>query len=178
MACVARLEPPAKGQDLLFEVMASEAWRSRPVKLSLFGKGSMEKGLKRLARRLDLEGRVAFCGHAADIEKLWAEHHILVLPSRYEGLPLALVEAMLCSRPAIVTDVAGNAELVEDGNSGFVAAAPTKFHLNETMERAWKMREKWKGMGAKARLIVQAKVCENPAAAFAENLERLAQQRA
>jgi glycosyltransferase involved in cell wall biosynthesis len=176
MACVARLEPPSKGQDLLFEVMASDAWRSKPVKLSLFGTGPMEQGLKRLAKRLGLEERVSFRGHIADIEKLWAEHHILVLPSRYEGLPLAVVEAMLCGRPAIVTDVAGNAELLEDGDSGFVAAAPTTLHLREAMDRAWEMRGEWKGMGVRARLAVQSKVCEKPAAVFAEKLERLAGQ--
>jgi glycosyltransferase involved in cell wall biosynthesis len=176
MACVARLDPQAKGQDLLFEVMASDAWRSRPVKLSLFGKGSMEQGLKRLARRMGLKERVSFCGHVADIEKLWAEHHILVLPSRYEGLPLALVEAMLCSRPAIVTDVAGNAELVEDGDSGFVAAAPTKFHLVEAMERAWEHRAKWQEMGLAARAFAQASIPKDPAAMFARSLLTLAQK--
>src|SRR5437763_3000966 len=47
---------------------------------------------------------------------------------------------ILCARPAIVTNVGGNAELLEDGRSGFVAPAPTIKHLNEAMERAWDRR--------------------------------------
>jgi glycosyltransferase involved in cell wall biosynthesis len=176
LACVARLEPQAKGQDILLEVMASEAWRSKPVRLSLFGRGHMEEGLRRVAARLNLDGRVSFCGHVSDIEKVWADHHALVLPSRYEGLPAALVEAMLCARPAIVTDVAGNAELIEDGRSGFVAAAPTANHLSETMERAWSRRAEWRDMGLAARKAVQAAFCERPAEAFANRLLSLAHQ--
>jgi glycosyltransferase involved in cell wall biosynthesis len=175
LACEARFEPPAKGQDILFQVMASEAWRSKPIRVSLFGKGHMEEGMRRLATRLSLDGRISFCGHLSNIEKIWADHHALVLPSRYEGLPLALVEAMLCARPAIVTDVGGNAELVEDGISGFVATAPTTRHLAEAMERAWEHRAQWKDMGAAARTTVKAKVCEKPAQIFAEKLLRLAQ---
>ena len=137
---VARFEPPAKGQDMLFEVMASKAWRAKPVSLSLFGRGHMEDGMRRLVRRLNLDGRVFFCSYVSNIEKVWADHHALILPSRYEGLPAALVEAILCARPAIVTNVGGNAELIEDGRSGFVAPAPTIKHLNEAMERAWDRR--------------------------------------
>src|SRR6266516_2159815 len=132
---------PAKGQDILFHVLASDKWRDRPVTVSLFGKGPMERGLRRLASRLGLEGRVRFCEYASEIEELWASHHALVLPSRYEGMPIALVEAMLCGRPAIVTDVAGHTELLKDGISGFVAAAPTVQHLDDAMERAWERSE-------------------------------------
>ena len=67
--------------------------------------------------------KVTYGGFTEDVESIWASHHALVLPSRSEGLPLVVVEAMLCGRPAIVTDVAGNAELIQDGVSGFVAAA-------------------------------------------------------
>jgi len=178
LACVARLEPPAKGQDLVAQVLASDAWRSRPVSLSLLGTGPMEQGLRRLVLRLGLEDRVRFAGQVSDIEQLWAAHHALVLPSRYEGLPLALVEAMLCARPAIVTDVAGNTELVEDGKTGFVAAAPTAQHLNEAMERAWARRRDWQTMGVAAQLRARSEVPANPAEVFAEELLQLAQHAA
>jgi glycosyltransferase involved in cell wall biosynthesis len=87
-----------------------------------------------------------------------------------------LVEAMLCARPAIVTDVGGNAELCVDGETGFVAAAPTINHLSEAMERAWNRRAEWREMGLVARKAVQEAVCERPAEAFANRLLSLAQQ--
>src|SRR5262249_12957331 len=140
------------------------------------GRGYMEDGMRRLAARLSLDGRVSFCGHVSNIEKIWADHHALILPSRFEGLPVALVEAMLCARPAIVTNVGGNAELIEDGRSGFVATAPTTNHLSEAMERAWSRRAEWRDMGLAAQKAAQAAVCERPAEAFANRLLSLAQQ--
>ena len=173
LACVGRLDPDAKGQDLLFQVLASEQWRSRDVILSIFGSGGMEQAMRRLAQRLGLDGRVKFCGHAKDIEGVWAEHHALVMPSRFEGLPLAVVEAMLCGRPAIVTDVAGNKEVVEDGVTGFVAEAPTKHHLSLAMERAWECRDNWQRVGQAAAAAIRKLVPPNPGEAFAVRLLEL-----
>ena len=66
---------------------------------------------------------------------------MLVLPSRYEGLPLALVESMWCSRPAVVTEVAGNTEVCVDNETGLVVPVPTVPLLADTLERAWERRE-------------------------------------
>ena len=173
LACVGRLEPPAKGQDLLLQVLASEPWCSRPVTVSFFGRGCHEEGLRRLARRLGLDERVRFCGQAIDVESIWASHHALVLPSRYEGLPLTIVEAMLCGRPVIVTDVAGNREVVEDGVNGFIAEAPTEGHLCKAMERAWERRNDWEKMGQNAAKAIRALVPDDPARDFAQRLAEL-----
>jgi glycosyltransferase involved in cell wall biosynthesis len=170
LACVGRLDPAAKGQDLLLQVLASEPWRSRPVEVSFYGTGPMEAGLRRLTERLRLTERVRFCGHENDIERVWATHQALVLPSRFEGLPLAIVEAMLCGRPVIVTDVAGNAELVEDGVTGFVAEAPTARHLQEAMERAWTRRLEWANIGMAAARAIRERIPADPAAEFADKL--------
>ena len=53
-----------------------------------------------------------FAGHRP-VEEIWASNHVLVMPSRAEGFPLAIVEAMLCARPVLASDVAGNSEIVE-----------------------------------------------------------------
>jgi glycosyltransferase involved in cell wall biosynthesis len=83
----------------------------------------MEDSLKRLSNRLGLSGRVSFAV-VSRIEDIWASHQVLVMPSRVEGPPLVIVEAMLCGRPVVATDVAGNSEVVEDGVTGFLANAP------------------------------------------------------
>jgi len=174
LACVARYDPSAKGQDLLFEVLAAEPWRSRPVTLSLFGAGPMERSMRRLVTRHGLDDKVTFRGHVSDIRGIWSGHHALVLPSRYEGLPLALVEAMICGRPSVVTDVAGNAELLEEGVTGFVAAAATVRHLGEALERAWARRADWREIGRAARDAVRRQVPEDPALVFARRLVEVA----
>lgn len=173
LACVGRLHSRSKGQDLLLRVLALEQWKSRNVRVSFFGEGVNENCLRRLATTLDLSHRIEFRGHVRDVASIWADHHLLVLPSRYEGLPISLVEAMVSHRPAIVTDVGGNAEIVDDGLTGFVAPAPTVHYLADAMERAWRARERWKCMGNAAAAKMEALVPPNPAAAFASSLLEL-----
>ncbi|HEX8224157.1 MAG TPA: glycosyltransferase [Allosphingosinicella sp.] len=157
LACVGRLYPREKGQDILLKVLARERWRERPVSLTFFGAGVHREGLNATASYLGL-ANVEFAGFAADVEAIWRDHHALLLPSHCEGLPLALVEAMLSGRVAIATDVAGHSELVEDGVTGFLAAAPTVDHVDEALERAWQRRSQWRQIGeaaaARARELV------------------------
>ncbi len=150
MACVARLDPLAKGQDILLRVLGKSQWRDRNIEVNFYGKGPYELNLRRLADYLKLTN-VHFHGHVKNIREVWAANHLLVLPSRVEGLPLSLVEAMLCSRPAVVTDVGGNTEICNDGKVGFVAKAPTVDLLSEALETAWVNREGWVGRGLAAR---------------------------
>jgi Glycosyl transferases group 1 len=57
------------------------------------------------------------------------------MPSRYEGLPIVIVEAMLCERTVVATNVAGHSEVIEDGISGFLAHAPTVASVAKALER-------------------------------------------
>lgn len=173
LACVARLDARAKGQDLLIQVLSREKWRKRPLTVSFYGDGIMKNGLERLVEHLNLTS-VSFLGHVRDVESIWSQHHALVLPSRYEGLPLALVESMLCGRLAIVTDIGGNAEVVEDGSTGFVAQAPTVELLDDAMERAWCRREEWQALGKRAAKRIRELVPPDPVAVLMNELELVA----
>jgi glycosyltransferase involved in cell wall biosynthesis len=101
LACVGRLCADAKGQDLLLDVLSRPRWRDRTLRVRFFGDGPSRGHLQRLSNMLELES-VDFAGHVGDIEHVWSQHHALVLASRFEGLPIALVEAMLCRRAALV----------------------------------------------------------------------------
>jgi hypothetical protein len=149
LGCVGRLNVMEKGQDILLRVLASDKWRARRVSVTILGDGEQRRGLEGMAERLGL-ANVRFAGHGDDIDGFWARHHALVLPSRAEGLPLVLVEAMLAGRVPIVTDVGGNAELIEDGVTGFVAGAPAETCFDEALERAWTRRADWPAIGAAA----------------------------
>jgi glycosyltransferase involved in cell wall biosynthesis len=175
LACVARLEPAAKGQDLLLRVLAQPRWRERAVELNLYGAGPWEQGLKRLAGYLQTNN-VHFRGHVAKVRKIWEENHLLALPSRYEGLPLALVEAMLCARAAIVTDAGGNAEVCVDGETGFVATAPAVRLIGETLERAWNHRDQWQIMGQAARRRAEQLIPKDPVSDFCSSLVECAEK--
>jgi glycosyltransferase involved in cell wall biosynthesis len=152
-ANVARLEVGFKGQDILFEALSGDEWRDRPWQLNLYGGGTDRDYIERLCQYYNLSERVNIVGHVNDVRSIWADNHLLVLPSRREGTPLALVEAMLCGRPAVVTDVGGNAEWIEEGKTGYIAAAPTASSFGAALERAWQAQDQWKMMGAIAREV-------------------------
>ena len=99
---------------------------------------------------------------------------MLVLPSRYEGLPLALVEAMWCGRPAVVTDIGGNAELCVDNETGFVAPAATLSSFAHGLQRAWDRRKEWPRLGQAARARVENQIPKDPVALFCERLKACA----
>lgn len=172
LACVGRLDPRHKGQDLILETLSRSAWKCRDVELSLFGVGGSEKSLQRLCDSYRLRN-VAFHGHTSDIADVWRTHHALVLASRVEGMPLAAIEAMVCARPCVLTDVGGNAELVCDGETGFVARAPSCSELGQALERLWSARDQLRAMGENARQWIETNVPRDPGVAFADDLESL-----
>jgi glycosyltransferase involved in cell wall biosynthesis len=176
LACVARLLPSEKGQDLLLRVLARERWRARALAVTFFGSGPHGDALAAMAAQLGLTC-VAFAGHVDDVPAIWRNHHALVLPSRCEGLPIVLVEAMLSGRVPIVTNAGGNAEVVDDGVTGFVAAAPSEDALDEAMERAWQRRDEWRAIGARAAERIRTIVPADPLRVFAAELETIAAAR-
>lgn len=172
LACVARLDGATKGHDLLLRVLSLPHWRNRNVRVSLVGTGPNERVLRYMAENLRLTG-VEFVGHSNNVEEMWSTHHALVLPSRFEGMPLTVVEAMLCGRPCVATDVGGNKELIRDGVNGFLAKAPTVELLDEAMNRAWECRGRLKAMGERAAADVREWVSADPAEDFARELMSL-----
>jgi glycosyltransferase involved in cell wall biosynthesis len=172
LACVGRLYPLEKGQDVLIRVLVREKWRNRPLSVTFFGSGPHRAGLQRMATYYQLKN-VSFAGFVDDVASIWNDHHALVLPSRCEGLPLVLVEAMLSGRVPIVTDVAGHREVVDDGTTGFLAAAPTEDALDEALERAWQRRTEWRAIGAAAATRIRTLVPPDPAQALATILLRV-----
>ncbi|HTT80652.1 MAG TPA: glycosyltransferase family 4 protein [Stellaceae bacterium] len=175
LACVGRLYPRQKGQDLLFEALASPVWRERPWRLSVYGEGPQRQTLERLAEKLGISDRVVFAGFAR-VEQIWAANHALVMPSRYEGLPLAMVEAMVCGRPVVATDVAGHAEIIEDGMTGFLADAPTAGSIAIALERFWERRDDAEAIGKAGARRIRELVPPDPVRIFSDKLRALVEK--
>ena len=169
LACVARLNVHAKGQDVLLKTLALKKWKNRDVSLTLFGEGPHRQPLHNLARYLGLEG-VSFAGQVDDILSVWERHNLGILASRYEGLSLALMEAMVLGRPNVVTRPCGNSEVVEDNQTGFIANAATVEALDEALERAWHRRSELSSMGVLAARRIRELTPEDPCHEFAERL--------
>jgi len=109
---------------------------------------------------------VIFEGHSKDVASIWIKHHAMILPSRFEGTPLSIIEAMICGRPVVATKVAGIPEIVDDGISGFLADAPSPELLDIAMERFWSNRESLKKMGLNAGERILLKIPSDPVEVF------------
>lgn len=88
--------------------------------LLVVGDGSRRGYLQRLSRRLGVEDRVKFLGFRNDVERIIALAEVVILTSRREGLPRAILEAMATGKPVVATDVRGTRELVVHGKTGFL----------------------------------------------------------
>ena len=171
LACVARLNFQAKGQDLLLRVMRQQKWRYRPLQITLWGAdGGSRRQAEELIALHGQQKQIVLGGFTNDILQLWSEHHALILPSRYEGNALAMIEAMLCGRMPIVTDVGRASELVDDNRSGFIAPAATAELIDDALERAWQQRHQWQAMGALAAADIRRRHSLQPAEDFAAAL--------
>lgn len=173
-ALVARLECGIKGQHLVLQALAQPRWQERAWTLTLYGKGPDEAYLRDLIRHLGLGARVSLAGHCANIRDVWRRHQMLVLCSSGEGKPLAITEAMICGRPCVVSDVGGNAELIREGETGFVAEAPTVALIDAALDRAWQQRHRWPEMGAAAREVMLARLQTPPEESLVRLIESIA----
>lgn len=159
MACVGRINSTVKGLGVLFEILSSGEWRKRNWHLNLYGKGEDETYLTELTKFYGIVSKTSFRGYVKNVKEIWSENHVLLMPSTLEGTPLALIEAMLCSRSAVVSDVGGNAELVKEGVNGFLAEAPSVFSFGNAMERMWLNKNKLRKMGEEgARIAKEIKI--------------------
>lgn len=132
---VGRLER-AKGFDVLLQALSLVQTQMSNVIVLIAGDGSERVKLCAQASDLGLgAGIVRFLGVRDDIPDLMAAADGFVLPSRWEGLPLVLLEAASAGLPIVASAVGGNAEVVVDKETGFLVAADDEQALGRAMVR-------------------------------------------
>ena len=114
-----RLEPQ-KNPLIIADILAD----LRPLQPSLciVGTGSLEGNLRRRIDSLGLTGQVTWCGpldHESTLRQV-ARARLMLLPSRWEGHPLSVIEAMQLGLPVVASDVCGTDEIVVDGETGYL----------------------------------------------------------
>jgi glycosyltransferase involved in cell wall biosynthesis len=119
LVVVGRLEPQ-KGHRVLLEALPAIRSRFPSVRLVCVGEGSLRGALEGLAAERHLDDSVRFVGHRSDVIDWLALADITVLPSFYEGLPLAAIESLAAGRPMVATDVDGSPEVVVHERTGLL----------------------------------------------------------
>lgn len=135
-------------------------------RLVIVGDGESRTELEALAVRLGIDARVSFCGFRPDRVALLKGFDVFVLPSRLEGIPRCLMEAMAASVPVIASNIPGCVDLVEHGRTGLL------FEVDRTDSLLACMRELRADAAMRARLVSDARrLIENSYSA-----EHMAQQ--
>ncbi|WP_102408574.1 glycosyltransferase family 4 protein [Parabacteroides bouchesdurhonensis] len=120
---VGRLEPQ-KGFDRLIETWCMVAWKHPDWVLHIWGEGTCREQLEELIARKNLEKNVLLKGTTRDIRKEYLNSYAYVMSSRYEGLPMVLLEASACGLPLVSFDCpCGPSEAIQNGLNGFLVQA-------------------------------------------------------
>ena len=148
---VGRLEPQ-KRQDVLIRAFAVVAEKYPELVLKIYGQGRQEAALQELIGQLRLEDRVFLMGTRNDIFESINESAAFVLSSDYEGLPNALIEAMILGLPCVSTRCSpgGAEEVIRDGENGYLVPCGDPEQLAQAIIRLFDNYENSLEMGKKA----------------------------
>jgi glycosyltransferase involved in cell wall biosynthesis len=126
---------PQKGHRHLLEALSQLKKRGMSFSLMIVGNGPLRSELESQVEELGLSGDVSFLGHREDVYDLLSSFDIFVLPSEFEGLPFALLEAMAARRPIIASDVDGIGDAIVDEENGLLVPSKDPGALAAALER-------------------------------------------
>jgi glycosyltransferase EpsD len=101
-------------------ICAMDRLRREKVTYVICGTGPLEKELHRMVKEMHLGDQVIFAGYCECVRDVLQQADIFAFPSRQEGLPVAVLEAMQSGLPVLAQDIRGNHDLIRDGEGGFL----------------------------------------------------------
>jgi len=142
---------PVKNQSLLVHACKPILPRFDQIEVLIVGEGPLKSQLIQEVKTLGLSEKIHFAGGRPNIPEILNALDIFVLPSRSEGMPNAVLEAMACGVPAIATSVGGTAEIIEDGKNGILIASEDELHLTRALTELIQNHEKRHTIGIEGR---------------------------
>jgi glycosyltransferase involved in cell wall biosynthesis len=170
LATVGRMDSYHKGLDLAIDAVSVLNEAGVALEFHMVGNGPDAAYLQDYARFRGVKDHVRFSGWKTDLAAVWSECELMLLPSRFEGLAVSMLEAMSFGRPVLRTPYGGCSEWIEDGVNGFVCPAAEVGALVETLKRALAVREHWREMGLAAHGKIIRELDPRPARVFLEAL--------
>jgi glycosyltransferase involved in cell wall biosynthesis len=126
-----------KDQTSLIKAIALLKNKDIEVKVNFagLGKSSHIVTAQKLVKRLGLEQQISFLGHCTNLPELLTQHQIFVLSTHYEGMPLALIEAMASGCAIVASEVVGVKEMFVHGEDGYLVEPQSPRALAEAIEK-------------------------------------------
>jgi glycosyltransferase involved in cell wall biosynthesis len=122
------------------------------ARVAIAGRGDEEANLRRLAAELGVADRLHLLGLRDDVDTVLAAGDVFVQPSRSEGLPLAVLEAMAAGLPVVATRVGGIGEAVADGETGYLVPPAEPPALAAALRKVLAADDRGAALGARGRL--------------------------
>jgi len=140
-----------KGHKYLFDAISKLAQSGVDFKLYLIGKGKLENYLRYKSKELGLDDKIFFEGYSDNITSYLQNADIFVLPSLWEGLPVALMEAMACGVACIASDVGDVKELIKNEEDGLIVEPKNVDQITNSILRLINDRDFMERIGSSAR---------------------------
>jgi glycosyltransferase involved in cell wall biosynthesis len=157
---IARVCYRIKGQDVLLKALRECKNRGLKFICNFIG-GIYDydlesyEYLKKLVQELNLEEEVFFLGNRNDIPELLQKSDLFILPSRYEGMPIALLEAMAAGLPVIASNISGSSDLITSEGNGLLFESENHLDLTEKIMDLYNNQEKLRFLAGNAFVHVQ-----------------------
>jgi len=151
-----------KGHVIVLKNLAKEKWLNRNWVLNIYGTGEDELVLKDMAKQSGISDRVTFHGFTDDIELVFRENHLVLIPSTQDSGPIVLFEAMLASRPVVGSYMGAMPDYIETEKTGVLAKGISEDDFQEALETAWIYRDKWDTWGRNGKKLLEIKYDFSP----------------
>jgi len=157
--CVARLDY-AKGVDVLLHAWGRmlrepSEWRAHlKPRLRLVGDGRLKPQMEYIVAELGIQDSVEFLGLRTDVVDLLQQSWGFVLPSRWEGMSNALLEAMACGLPCVATSVSGSEDIISEGVNGLLVEPEQPAEMAQALRRIIEDTELAQRLGRTGRATV------------------------
>jgi glycosyltransferase involved in cell wall biosynthesis len=144
-----------KGHSYLIEAASSLVSEYLELHILFIGDGDLSEELQAQTRAAGLDQHIHFLGSRYDVPDLLAASDYFVLPSLWEGLPMALIEAMASGLPIVATDVSGTRQVLTHGETGFVVPPGDAQRLKEAIHYLLSDPPQARALGAAAQRRIE-----------------------
>ena len=152
----------AKGIDILIDALSILKSKNKEYQVWIAGDGPEKGNLQSQARDLAVAQNIRWLGGMNELISLYQKASLFVLPSRREGMPNALLEAMSCGLPVIISNASpGPLEFVENGESGLIFESESSSSLAEAIDELMGDDAKRYRMGKNSLDKVKPFLCSN-----------------
>lgn len=170
---VGRLEEQ-KGFDILIGCWPDIARENPDWHLDIYGEGSCRDSLQEQIERLGMQRHITLCGRSNNIMDIYPQYSLHIMPSRYEGQGIALIEAQACGLPSVATDfIYGATDIITNGCNGIVVEQGNAKALTDAVCRMMSSEERRREYGMAAKDDAKAYFKENVFGMWTELIQTL-----